>query len=77
MIDTWTGEWFDAFFYATALYLLVDLIWIIIVPTCVKSPSTIIQHHVISLLYLLVFYFQHEKRWAMGVYMAVEVGRWR
>jgi hypothetical protein len=73
LLDSWTGEWFDAFFYATALYFCVDLVWIMVVPKCVKSPSTIIQHHTFTMLYILIPYFRQDKRWAMGAYMSVEV----
>jgi hypothetical protein len=48
--DAWTGDWFDLFFQVTLLYLIVDLIWILVIPSCVKSPATIIQHHFATML---------------------------
>eukprot|EP00429_Kryptoperidinium_foliaceum_P001307 CAMPEP_0176018072 /NCGR_PEP_ID=MMETSP0120_2-20121206/8689_1 /TAXON_ID=160619 /ORGANISM="Kryptoperidinium foliaceum, Strain CCMP 1326" /LENGTH=289 /DNA_ID=CAMNT_0017351111 /DNA_START=217 /DNA_END=1082 /DNA_ORIENTATION=+ len=63
--DAWTGEWFDLFFACTALYFLVDLLWILVIPKCVKSPATIIQHHIATLLYILVPY-----------YITVELNTW-
>ena len=73
LLDSWTGEWFDAFLIATTLYFVIDLIWIAIIPRCVKSPSTIMQHHIFTMLYILIPYFQHDKRWAMGACMSSEV----
>jgi TLC domain len=74
--DAWTGEWFDLFFQATALYFLIDLAWILIIPSCVKSPSTILQHHVAAMLYILVPYYYKEYQWAMGACMSVELNTW-
>jgi hypothetical protein len=69
--NAWTGEWFDVFFACTALYFLTDLLWIILVPKCVKSPSTIIQHHIATLLYILMPYFKPELQSLMGACMSV------
>ena len=74
--DAWTGEWFDVFFLVTALYFLIDLAWIVIIPNCVKSPSTIIQHHVATLLYIMIPYTVEDLRWAMGACMIVEINTW-
>jgi TLC domain len=72
----WTGEWFYWFFAVTLLYFLTDLVWIVSVPTCVKSPATIIQHHVATMLYILIPYFQPDYQWCMGACMIVEVNTW-
>eukprot|EP00934_Nitzschia_sp_Nitz4_P000786 Nitzschia sp. Nitz4//scaffold213_size37731//21181//22161//NITZ4_007722-RA/size37731-processed-gene-0.42-mRNA-1//1//CDS//3329542071//786//frame0 len=74
--EYWTGEWFDAFFISTVLYFVVDLLWILILPSCVKSPSTIIQHHIATLLYIMVPYITPEVRWCMGACMSVEINTW-
>jgi hypothetical protein len=52
--STWHGEYFSSFWNFTVGYFIVDLLWVCIIPRCVKSPTTIIQHHIASLLYLLV-----------------------
>jgi hypothetical protein len=72
----WTGEWFDLFFTCTFLYFLVDLLWIVILPKCVKSPSTIIQHHLITMAYVMFPYCRPNVRWCMGACMSVEVNTW-
>ena len=64
--DAWTGEWFDLFFACTLAYFIFDLLWILLIPTCVKSPATIIQHHIVTMLYMGIPYYQPEMRWAMG-----------
>jgi hypothetical protein len=72
----WTGEWFSWFFGVTLLYFVTDLIWIVTVPTCVKSPFTIMQHHVATILYILIPYSMPDYRWCMGACMIVEVNTW-
>mmetsp|Transcript_27485 Transcript_27485/g.77060 ORF Transcript_27485/g.77060 Transcript_27485/m.77060 type:complete len:341 (+) Transcript_27485:162-1184(+) len=72
----WTGAWFDMFLYTTVFYFVFDLAWILAVPKCVKSPATIIQHHVVSLLYILIPYSIYELRFGLGVCMSVEINTW-
>lgn len=74
--DAWTGDWFDMFWFATALYFIVDLIWIVLVPHCVKSPTTIIQHHLATMAYILIPYYCPTIRWGMGACMSVEINTW-
>lgn len=74
--DCWTGEYFELFFYTTVSYFIIDLIWILVVPKAVKSPSTIIQHHIASLLYLSIPNTMPSLRFMMGVCMSVEVNTW-
>lgn len=74
--EAWTGEWFDVFFVSTVTYFVVDLLWILVLPRCVKSPSTIVQHHIATLLYLMVPYVSPEIRWCMGACMSVEINTW-
>lgn len=74
--DAWTGDYFVPFFVMTLLYFAADLLWILVVPTCVRSPSTIIQHHIATMLYVLIPYFQPEYQWCMGACMIVEVNTW-
>jgi TLC domain len=37
-------------FYAFAVYILADTVWVMLRPQCVASPSTIIIHHVVCLI---------------------------
>lgn len=74
--DAWTGDFFQTFFTVTLLYFVVDLLWVIIVPSCVKSPWTIIQHHTATILYIMIPYYLPEVRWGMGACMIVEVNTW-
>lgn len=41
--SAWTGDYFFAYWSATMLYFIVDLIWVAVVPICVKSPNVIIK----------------------------------
>lgn len=72
----WTGDFFFEFFYLTAFYFCVDLIWIIAQPRCVKSPMTIIQHHIATLFYIYLPYHIPQCRWLMGACMIVELNTW-
>ena len=74
--DAWTGDWFTPFFRVAVLYFLTDLAWICIFPNCVRSPATIIQHHIATLLYLYVPFSVPHTRWCMGACMSVEVNTW-
>ncbi|KAL9190631.1 hypothetical protein ACHAXT_000337 [Thalassiosira profunda] len=72
----WTGEWFPLFFAVTVGYFLADLLWVCIVPHCVKSPGVIVQHHIATLLYLIIPYRFEEEGWLMGACLSVEVNTW-
>lgn len=74
--DAWTGEFFEPFLNITVSYFIIDLLWVSIVPSCVKSPGTIIQHHIATLLYILIPYLRPQYRWAMGACMSVEINTW-
>jgi hypothetical protein len=74
--QAWTGDWFQPFFAITFMYFIVDLIWILRVPSCVKSPLTIFQHHVCTLFYLYIPFAVPDYRWCMGACMIVEVNTW-
>jgi len=76
MQQAWIGEWFPSFFAITIGYFLADLTWVLLVPHCVKSPSVIIQHHIATLVYLIIPYRFSEDCWLMGACMSVEVNTW-
>jgi len=75
-IHCWTGEFFDIFFCATVAYFIIDLVWVAFIPKAVKSSSTIIQHHIASLLYLIIPYKVTTFRFLMGICMSVEINTW-
>lgn len=72
----WTGEWFPLFYAITIGYFLADLIWVLSVPRCVKSPGVIVQHHLATLLYLIIPYRFPEDGWLMGACLSVELNTW-
>lgn len=74
--NAWHGEYYDAFFMTTVAYFIVDLVWVCVFPKCVKSPSTIVQHHLAVLLYVTIPHTIPYLRWAMGVCMSVEINTW-
>ncbi len=74
--NCWTGDYFDLFFYTSISYFIIDLAWVVIIPKAVKSPSTIIQHHIATLLYLMIPYKMPSVRFLMGICMSVEINTW-
>lgn len=74
--NAWTGEWFTPFSAYTLSYFVVDLLWVLLIPTSVKSPATIVQHHIVSLIYLSTPIFYPEFRYAMGTGLSVEINTW-
>jgi hypothetical protein len=74
--DAWTGEWFNVFYFYTQTYFVVDLLWVILLPQCVRSPVTIIQHHIATILYMLIPYFFLDLSFIMGALLIVEINTW-
>lgn len=72
----WSGAYFHTFFYVTLAYFVTDVLWVVVVPSCVASPSVIVGHHVATLLYLLVPYLYPEYGWLMGACLSVELNTW-
>jgi hypothetical protein len=72
----WTGKYFYLNCSTTILYYLVDMSWVVMVPTCVKSPRTIIKHHFAVTIYFLVPIFWPEYRWFMGAFLSIEISTW-
>ena len=72
----WTDDWWWHYWLVTITYFAVDLLWIVRIPTCVKSPDVIIKHHAVAILYLLGPVLFPEYRWAMGACLSVEVNTW-
>lgn len=68
-------ESFFNFFYNTfALYLILDTIWIISVPSCVLSNhKAIVVHHLATGLYMVIPYFDKQFSWHMGMCLLVEM----
>lgn len=74
--DAWTGEWFTLFYWYAQTYFVSDLLWILLLPNCVRSPMTIIQHHVATILYMSVPLFYPETRFMMAACLSVEINTW-
>lgn len=72
----WTGEYFYMFYYTTISYFVIDLMWVLVVPNAVRSTSTIVQHHIASLLYLMLPLYYENVRFLFGVCMSVELNTW-
>lgn len=74
--DAWTGQYFWELWGVTALYFLADLVWVVRVPICVKSPGVIIKHHVFAIAYMSAPIVYSEHRWFLGACLTVEANTW-
>src|SRR5690606_32987023 len=55
------------------VYLMVDTIWVLYIPRCIPTnPATIIFHHCITLLIILIPATITQFSWHMGVALLVE-----
>jgi len=56
------------------LYLLVDLVWVILVPRCVASnPLAIIIHHLACLLMTIIPWTEAQFSWHLAINLLVEI----
>lgn len=74
--DAWVGEYSSMFYRFVVTYFFVDLFYVLLIPHCVKSPNTILIHHVLCLVYTLVPVFMPEFMYLMGLNMSVEANTW-
>mmetsp|Transcript_78432 Transcript_78432/g.229968 ORF Transcript_78432/g.229968 Transcript_78432/m.229968 type:complete len:349 (-) Transcript_78432:116-1162(-) len=76
LIQLWNGEAFLAFWWMTFAYFIVDVLFVLLLPQCVKSPKVIVQHHFATIAYICVPKMRPEYGWLMGACMLVEVNTW-
>uniref|UniRef100_A0A7R9YC30 TLC domain-containing protein n=1 Tax=Pinguiococcus pyrenoidosus TaxID=172671 RepID=A0A7R9YC30_9STRA len=74
--DLWHGQSFELFWWSTLAYFIVDLLWVVSVSGSVRSPSVIVVHHCITLVYLMVPRLHPSLGWCMGACMSVELNTW-
>lgn len=71
-----TGDYFDLLFQTFTAYMLIDLVWIMAIPQCVRSPKTIIIHHIAVLLYLILPTLYPRLNFIMAILVSVEMNTW-
>jgi hypothetical protein len=64
---------FQVFWSMTMLYFSVDFFWILTDPLCVKNPSNILWHHLLSALFTMWPFFYPQIAIKMSYVMTVEV----
>lgn len=72
----WTGKYFYQLWWTTLAYFLVDGVWVLLVPICVKSPAVILIHHAVTILYMVIPMAVPRISWMMGACLVVEVNTW-
>ncbi len=63
-------------FYFVCSYLLLDIIWVLVVPKCVpSSPTSIVVHHLATFVLLLTTYVYApvDYAWNTAIYLTVEI----
>jgi len=76
VVEMWHGEAFQEFWWTTLAYFILDMIWVVVLPHCVKSPGVILKHHLATVGYIFIPYLRPEHGWLMGACMIVEVNTW-
>jgi hypothetical protein len=71
-----TGEYIDMLFYVFAAYVTIDLVWVLLIPNCVKSPKAIINHHIAVLLYLIIPKMYPGFNFLLAILVSVEINTW-
>jgi hypothetical protein len=64
---------FYRFWWASVVYFVVDFAWIVLDPSCVKSPYVLAAHHVVAAVYTLLPFFYPSTASKMSFVMTVEV----
>mmetsp|Transcript_44808 Transcript_44808/g.100628 ORF Transcript_44808/g.100628 Transcript_44808/m.100628 type:complete len:370 (-) Transcript_44808:109-1218(-) len=72
----WHGESFQIFWWTTFAYFVIDVLFVLLLPQCVRSPKVIVQHHVATIGYIFIPKLRPEYGWLMGACMIVEVNTW-
>mmetsp|Transcript_56164 Transcript_56164/g.130780 ORF Transcript_56164/g.130780 Transcript_56164/m.130780 type:complete len:346 (+) Transcript_56164:91-1128(+) len=72
----WAGKAFLAFWWTTFTYFVVDMLFVLLLPQCVKSPSIIVKHHMATIGYIMIPKMRPEYGWLMGSCLIVEVNTW-
>ena len=70
------SSYYVAFVVATLSYIILDLAFLKLMPHCVRSPRSIINHHIATILYIMVPIGHLPMRWFMGACMTVELNTW-
>jgi TLC domain len=61
-------------FFLFFIYIVVDTLWIAIIPSCVlSSPMALIVHHLFTFLFLLIPYYVAQFHWHGAISIFVEV----
>ena len=72
----WTGEFEAEVLQLSIFYFLVDLFWVVLIPGCVRSPNTIIVHHLAVCVYIYLVVIHPDQFWFMGSCLSIEINTW-
>jgi hypothetical protein len=64
---------FETFWWASLAYFLVDFAWILLDPSCVKSPAVLLGHHIVAVTYMMLPFNYPQTAAKMSYVMTVEV----
>eukprot|EP00928_Gymnodinium_smaydae_P056293 TRINITY_DN39699_c0_g1_i1.p1 TRINITY_DN39699_c0_g1~~TRINITY_DN39699_c0_g1_i1.p1 ORF type:complete len:303 (-),score=57.51 TRINITY_DN39699_c0_g1_i1:108-950(-) len=75
-LDHYDNPNFWRFLWFTSAYIFIDMVWVALFPKCVKSQTTILIHHAVTLLYMGIPAFNPATRYAMAACLSVELNTW-
>lgn len=55
------------------VYFVLDFVWILLDPICVKSPAVLLIHHIVAVLYMMLPFYYPSTAPKMSYVMTVEV----
>merc|ERR1711939_1224938 len=61
---------------SVSFYVIADFLWVLLVPTCVRSPGSILFHHIFFFILMLVSITYPEFRYLTVYTMIIEVNTW-
>jgi TLC domain len=73
LTDAWKNQYFYEICISLGVFFAMDAVWVTWVPSCVRSPRTILTHHAVTLFYLLGPLNYPEYRWMLGPCVSVEI----
>jgi len=72
--ERWGGEYHELFVAATFFYMLADIVFLFVLPQCVKIPGPIVVHHVFAIMAMAVpWYHGTTHGYTLGVFMLADI----
>lgn len=65
---------FNTLWFVFMSYMVIDTVWVALFPRCAPAGAvSIIAHHVITIVYIMIPYLIPQMHWHMGIVLLVEI----